>query len=233
MKYIDADRLRKEVKRLERAALGSALDCADSETRKFHEGKALAYQFVGMLIDSLQQEQQKLTQVPRIEQETQKKGWMDYGLLISEIGLHRSNAIDRIKETKERATEIKRNIAPHDLAILGEYLESVGKEIVLCCLQRYCMDFMFTQDEVKEIIQQEQPEINIPSAGSGAMGTTPPRFKLDVKSVEPEVDFEIEYAKFSNDTDALDYAFPIDLADYKDFARHFYELGRNARKEDK
>lgn len=84
-----------------------------------------------------------------------------------------------------------------------------------------------------KIVQQEQPKFNIPSAGSGAWGTTPPRFKLDVKSVEPEVDFEIEYAKFSNDTDALDYAFPIDLADYKDFARHFYELGRNARKEDK
>ena len=103
------------------------------------------------------QEQPKLTQVPRIEQETQKKGWMDYGLLIGEIGLHRSNAIDRIKETKERAAEIKRNIAPRDLAILGEYLESAGAEIVLCCLQRYCMDFMFTQDEVKEILQQEQP----------------------------------------------------------------------------
>ena len=45
----------------------------------------------------------------------------------------------------------------------------------------------------------------------------------------PEVDFEIEYAKFSNDPEA-DFAFPIDLADYKDFARHFFELGRNARK---
>lgn len=49
---------------------------------------------------------------------------------------------------------------------------------------------------------------------------------------QPEVDFETEYAKFSNDPDALDYAFPIDLADYKDFARHFYKLGLNARKEE-
>ena len=57
MKYIDADKLRKEVKRLERAAYKSALGCADSETRKFHEGKALAYQFVDILLDSLQQEQ--------------------------------------------------------------------------------------------------------------------------------------------------------------------------------
>ena len=56
-KYIDADRLRKEVKGLERAAHKSALGCADSETRKFHEGKDFAYQHVGILIDSLQQEQ--------------------------------------------------------------------------------------------------------------------------------------------------------------------------------
>lgn len=57
MKYIDADRLRKEVKKNEKAAHKSALGCADSETRKFHEGKDFAYQYVGILIDSLQQEQ--------------------------------------------------------------------------------------------------------------------------------------------------------------------------------
>ena len=56
MKYIDTDHLRKEVKRLEKAAHKSALGCADSETRKFHEGKDFAYQHVGILIDSLQQE---------------------------------------------------------------------------------------------------------------------------------------------------------------------------------
>lgn len=57
MKYIDTDHLRKEVKRLEKAAHKSALGCADSETRKFHEGKDFAYQHIGFLIDSLQQEQ--------------------------------------------------------------------------------------------------------------------------------------------------------------------------------
>lgn len=56
-KYIDAEHLRKEVKRLEKAAHKSALGCADSEKRKFHEGKDFAYQHVGILIDSLQQEQ--------------------------------------------------------------------------------------------------------------------------------------------------------------------------------
>jgi len=48
---------------------------------------------------------------------------------------------------------------------------------------------------------------------------------LEVK----EVDFEKEYAKYSNDIDA-EYAFPIDLADFKDFAKHFFELGLKAQK---
>lgn len=152
-KYIDADRLRSEIEKTYKSEIQPWLSGVSATSA--------IYDYIYPLIDSLQQEQPELTQVPCIEQEIQKKGWVDYGLLISEIGLHRSNAIDRIKETKERATEIKRNIAPHDLAILGKYLESVGKEIVLCCLQRYCMDFMFTQDEVKEILQQEQPEVDL------------------------------------------------------------------------
>ena len=69
MKYIDADRLRKEVRRLERAAHKSALSCADSETRKFHEGKDFAYQHVGILIDSLQLEQ------PAVDLEKELDQW--------------------------------------------------------------------------------------------------------------------------------------------------------------
>lgn len=59
-KYIDAEHLRKEVKRLEKAAHKFALGCADSETRKFHEGKDFAYQHIGFLIDSLQHEQPEI-----------------------------------------------------------------------------------------------------------------------------------------------------------------------------
>ena len=70
-KYIDAERLRKEVKRNEKAAHKSALGCADSETRKFHEGKDFAYQYVGILIDSLQQDSIK---VYRVENEKEQKG---------------------------------------------------------------------------------------------------------------------------------------------------------------
>ena len=48
---------------------------------------------------------------------------------------------------------------------------------------------------------------------------------IETKEVDSERVFNDEYSKFSNDTDAMDYAFPIDLADFKDFAKHFFELG--------
>ena len=53
---------------------------------------------------------------------------------------------------------------------------------------------------------------------------------LEVKEVDTKKIFDDEYSKFSNDVDAMDYGFPIDLADYKDFAKHFFELGLNMQK---
>ena len=49
---------------------------------------------------------------------------------------------------------------------------------------------------------------------------------------EKDVDFDAEYAKFHLDSGDPDdaHTFPIDLADYKDFARHFYNLGLNSKK---
>ncbi len=52
---------------------------------------------------------------------------------------------------------------------------------------------------------------------------------LEAKEVVLEKVFNDEYSKFSNDTDAMDYAFPIDLADFKDFAKHFFELGLKSK----
>lgn len=52
---------------------------------------------------------------------------------------------------------------------------------------------------------------------------------LEAKEVDLEEVFNNEYSKFSNDTDAMDYAFPIDRADFKDFAKHFFELGLKAK----
>ena len=53
---------------------------------------------------------------------------------------------------------------------------------------------------------------------------------LEVKKVNLEKIFNNEYSKFSNDTDAMDYAFSINFADYREFAKHFFELGLKAQK---
>lgn len=87
--------------------------------------------------------------------------------------------------------------------------------------------------------KKEQPKINIPSDGSGAMGETPPRFKLDVKPVEQEVDIEKiinDYFKDWKFDDELDIMvkpnnYSASFSDLRNIAKHFYELGLNARKE--
>lgn len=89
----------------------------------------------------------------------------------------------------------------------------------------------------KSFFQQEQPEINIPSAGSGAMGTTPPKFKLEVKEQPASEELEEEYQEFCKDN-PFPWSSQYVNREYIDelclsVARHFYELGLNARKEDK
>lgn len=73
-------------------------------------------------------------------------------------------------------------------------------------------------------LQQEQP-VDIPSAGSGAMGTTPQKFKLDVKPTQPGLEQIIH-----------DKVVKLRLApcydELRDFALYFYALGRKG-KEDK
>lgn len=64
--------------------------------------------------------------------------------------------------------------------------------------------------------------VDITSAGSGAMGTVPPKFKLDVKPAE--VDLEKELKRWKNKHGIVGMN---DL--WLKFARHFYELGLNAR----
>lgn len=77
----------------------------------------------------------------------------------------------------------------------------------------------------------EQPEMNIPSAGSGAMGTTPPKFKLDVKQDLP-VGLEKEIKEYLEKLGGGHGGFVDDLTDddLTGFARHFYKLGLKARK---
>jgi len=79
-------------------------------------------------------------------------------------------------------------------------------------------------ERTQERPHQDDPEFSTSYAIASALKELR-SFITTLQQEQPEVDFETEYAKFTNDPDAMEYAFPIDLADYKDFARHFYELG--------
>ena len=149
MKYIDAEKVTAEIDKiidgLKRNCnpdpLGTTEEClADAEIE--------ALGLVKDIIDEMKQEEPT---PPGIEEESKKKGWLDYGLMMSEIGLHRYNAIHRIKEHKEQFNPQ----AVPDLYHVAEYYKAVGVELTCCCLQAYGKDFIFTQDEVKEIIEKE------------------------------------------------------------------------------
>lgn len=81
---------------------------------------------------------------------------------------------------------------------------------------------------------EEQPKMNIPSAGSGAMGTTSPKFKLDVKQDLP-VGLEKEIQEYLEKLGGGHGGFVDNLIDddLTGLALHFYALGLKARKEGK
>ncbi len=150
MKYINADRVT--------AKIDDIIDGLKENYNPNSKGMindVLAESWIGTLeafkvyIDEVEQEEPT---PPGIEEESLTTGWLDYGLMVSEIGLHRFNAIHRIKEHKE---QFNLQAVP-DLYHVAEYYKAVGVELVCCCLQAYCKDFVFTRDEVKEIIEKEE-----------------------------------------------------------------------------
>ena len=149
MKYIEANKIKAEIDKIIDRLKGS---CDPNPLGTTEECLAAAeieaLDLVKDIIDKMKQEEPT---PPGIQEESQKKGWLDYGVMMSEIGLHRYNAIHRIKEHKEQFNPL----AIPDLYHVAEYYESVGIEKICCCLQAYGKDFMFTQDEVKEIIEAE------------------------------------------------------------------------------
>lgn len=149
MKYIEANKVKAEIDKI---IDGLKSNCDPVPLGMTEECLAAAeievLDLVKDIIDKMKQEEPT---PPGIEEESHKKGWLDYGLMVDEIGLHRYNAIHRIKEHKEQFNPL----AIPDLHHVAEYYESVGVEKVCCCLQAYSKDFLFTQDEVKEIIEKE------------------------------------------------------------------------------
>ena len=149
MKYIEAERITSEIDKiidgLKKNSNPNPLGTIDD---MLADAEIETLELVKTTIDEMKQEEPT---PPGIEEESKKKGWLDYGLMMSEIGLHRYNAIHRIKEHKEQFNPQ----AVPDLYHVAEYYKAVGVELTCCCLQAYGKDFMFTQDEVKEIIEKE------------------------------------------------------------------------------
>ena len=151
MKYIDADKIKAEIDDI---INGLKRNCNPNPLGTTEECLAAAeIEVLELVKNSIDEMKQEEPTPPGIEDESQKKGWLDYGLMMSEIGLHRYNAIHRIKEHKEQFNPL----AIPDLYHVAEYYEAVGAEVTCCCLQAYGKDFIFTQDEVKEIIETELP----------------------------------------------------------------------------
>lgn len=149
MKYIDADKIKAEIDKITESLTKS---CNPDPLGTTEECMAAAeLEALGLVKSVIDQMQQEEPLPPGIEKESKKKGWLDYGLTMSEIGLYRYNAIHRIKAHKEE-------FDPHTIPNLyhvAEYYKAVGEEVVCCCLQRYCMDFRFNQEDVREIISKE------------------------------------------------------------------------------
>lgn len=153
MKYICAEKLNTEIDKIIEGLkkncnpnpFGTMEEClADSEIEA-----------LGLIKDTIDKMAQEQPTPPGIEEEEKKKGWLDYGLTVGEIRLHRYNMQHRIRENRDAVQDIKRRMSPHDLARLTEYSESVGAENILCCLQAWAKDFRFTQEDVREIIRKE------------------------------------------------------------------------------
>lgn len=149
MKYVEAEKIKTEIDRiiegLKKKCNPNPLSTIDNILA---DAEIETLELVKTVIDEMKQ---KEPTPPGIEKESQRKGWLDYGLMMSEIGLHRYNAIRRIKEHKGWFDPL----TIPDLYHVAEYYKSVGAEITCCCLQAYGKDFIFTQDEVKKIIEKE------------------------------------------------------------------------------
>lgn len=149
MKYIDADRIT--------AKIDNVINVLKKDFNPNPQGTVKEVLADG-LIETLEQLKASIDEMKQeeptpsgIEKESQRKGWLDYGLMMGEIGLHRYNAIHRIKEHKEQFNPQ----AIPDLYHVAEYYKAVGVELACCCLQAYGEVFIFTQDEVKEIVEKE------------------------------------------------------------------------------
>lgn len=241
MKYIDAEKLKDEIKHLK-------IDVYD-EAHQFDLGARSSLTFLESFIDSLQQEKIDMGEV--------SDGYHTFNELYYYRMLYNAAFFNLLP--KEWVHKSKRHhtgeecfgggwfivmanlptgqVSNHyelkdwDLFKVPEkefadewdgHTPQEAAERIKEYLQQEPPDFPTTDEQIKEFLATH-PKIEVPEKYKN------PDWLLK-KQEQPEMDFETEYAKFTNDPDELEYAFPIDLADYKDFAWHFYELGRLSNK---
>ena len=112
--------------------------------------------------------------------------------------------IEQIKAEVERQMENARNVR-----INGTTQQAKEADAIIHTLQDH-LNFLSTL--------QEQP-------------VSPPNWYPNPLEEQPVCEgFDREFSKFSNDVDA-EHPFPICVDEYKDFARHFYELGRQSKEQ--
>lgn len=80
--------------------------------------------------------------------------WIDYNMLMAEIGLHRANAQREILNYKEKNKPMKTSPSEYTQREFVDrllYENEVGMEIILMCLENWCNDFKFSDEELKEL----------------------------------------------------------------------------------
>lgn len=80
--------------------------------------------------------------------------WIDFNMLMDEIGLHRYNAQQRILAYKEKEKPWKTSpseFTQWDFVDRLLYENEVGAEKILMCLENWCNDFKFSTEELREM----------------------------------------------------------------------------------
>ena len=226
MEYIDAKCLRKEIKRLEKAAHKFALGCSDSELRKFFEGKDFAYQHVGFLITSLQQEQPDTE-----EQSSHLEHWLAFFGCPEEniekcaTQIAQGYGAIRFLEGIQLGAEAVNELAQQEQTD-NEDIDKVAQELYehLYELKR--------RNNVPTNLYDKQEIIDLWKAGI-VYGRSHPKQEQPDVDLEAEIEMEwdsfnkhlAEYGEESEDVVWLNWH------SFNDVARHFYRLRLSARKE--
>lgn len=228
MKYIDADRLQKEIERQIMGIIKKQDANPDIPKHRWYlyEGMKEAFNDIGGFIDSLQQEQP--IKVYRVENEKEQKGlWRKFDgtweplfdmltdgqckdMPMEDNPVYREGGKQWFASAPSRET-LRKWFSKRDLEELTEKDFTISEFEVVGYKKISDFEYIFTRDniisrkylKVSDIYPQEQPEVDLDELIN---------------------DFLLNNSEFLVERDSKDVV--------QKLARHFYELGLNARKED-